>query len=94
MEHADRRGGSVSFQARKSLRAFKKTPQYKSMLKGLLERRETAAMSPMERRRLRLERLLAGSEMDRLRRGEPLSEFSGVLALPDPLDGLHEEVDE
>lgn len=94
MELADRRGSNAVLGARKSLRAFKRTPQYQSILKGFVERRETASMSDRERRRLRLERLLAGMELDRLQRGEPLSEFHGLLALPDPLNGLRDEEDE
>jgi hypothetical protein len=51
-------------------------------------------MSETERRRLRLERLLAGMELDRLQRGERLSEFKGLMSLPDPLNGMCDEEDE
>lgn len=94
MELADARGGGVSFHARKSLRAFKKTPQYRALLKSVLERRELPAMSPLERRRLRLERLMASQELDLLQQGHLLSEFTGVVALPDRLEGLLEGADE
>ena len=70
MELADARGGGVSFHARKSLRAFKKTPQYRALLRSLVERRETPSMSSLERRRLRLDRLMATQELDSLQRGE------------------------
>lgn len=94
MELADARGGSVRLYARKSLRAFKKTPQYRALLKSVLERRESPAMSPLERRRLRLERLMASQELDLLQQGQSLSEFTGVVALPDPMAGLLEGADE
>ena len=87
METADC-ASRVSVPVRKSLRAFKQTPEYRALLTSVIERRETAAMTATERRRLRLDRVLAHMELDRLRRGEQLSEFEGVLALRDPLHGL------
>lgn len=93
MEYADKRG-SATIGARKSLRAFKQTPNYKALLEGILSRRETTTMTVMEKRRLRLDRVLAGFELEKLKSGEPLSEYAGVMALHDPARGLGLEVDE
>ena len=93
MEYADQRG-RATVGARKSLRAFKQTPNYKALLEDILSRRETATMTAMEKRRLRLDRVLAGLELEKVRRGEPLSEYTGILALHDPLRGLGLEVEE
>lgn len=94
METADC-ASRASFHARSSLRSFKRTRQYRDLLTSVMARKETAAMTDLERRRLRLERLLAGEELERLQRGERLSEFAGLLALPDTLrELLPEGVDE
>ncbi|GKS58192.1 hypothetical protein YTPLAS18_17190 [Nitrospira sp.] len=86
METATQSRAHVS--TRKSLRAFKKTPQYRAMLTSAIERRETSAMSDREKRRVRLDRITARLELDALERGENPSEFHGLLALLDPLHGL------
>lgn len=93
MEYADSRG-SAAVGVRKSLRAFKQSPAYRQLLEGLVLRKETATMADIERRRLRLDKVLAGLELERLKAGEPLSEFQGVVALRDSLAGLIEEVGE
>ncbi len=93
MEYADKRG-RVTNGARTSLRAFKRTPNYKALLEDILSRRENATMTAMEKRRLRLDRVLAGLELEKVQRGEPLSEYTGILALHDPLRGLIEGVEE
>jgi hypothetical protein len=87
METADQ-ASRAFLPARKSLRNFKRTPQYRALLTSVMARRESPSMTATERRRLRLDRVLASHEWDLLQRGEPLSEFSGVIALPDPLRGL------
>jgi hypothetical protein len=94
MEIADRRSGSSSPSIRKSLRAHKQSPEYRQMLEQIVQRRETNAMTSFERRRLRLDRVVAGLEIEKLKRGDPLSEFTGIMSLHDPLRGLIAEVEE
>lgn len=94
MEIADRRASGASPGARRSLRAFKQSPQYRAMLENTLARKETASMSSQECRRIRLDRVLADLELDKLKRGETLNEFTGVLAINDPLRFMLHEVDE
>jgi hypothetical protein len=89
MEYADKRG-SATIGARKSLRAFKQTPHYEALLKELVARRETASMTNVEKRRVRLDRTIAELELKKLRRGETLTEFAGILELYDPMRGLIE----
>ena len=60
MEIADRRDSGASPGARKSLRSFKRGPDYKALLEGILSRRESATMTSLERRRLRLDRFWLG----------------------------------
>ena len=90
MEYADARGSST-IGARKSLRAFKRSPRYKALLRDLVSRRETPEMPDRERRRLRLDRITAQLELDKLEKGESPSEYDGLMALRDPLRGLHDE---
>lgn len=89
METADLRG-YTDIGVRKSLREFKRSPKYKAFLESILSSRETATMTALERRRLRLDRVIAGFELEKLKRGKPLSEYAGVLMLRDPLKGLLE----
>jgi hypothetical protein len=75
--------------ARKSLHAFKRTPAYQSLLREAIRKadeREPHATGT-EKRRLRLERLEASLELERLAAGEKLDEYSGLLSMPDPLRG-------
>ena len=90
MEYADKRGAGASVGVRKSLRHFKSTPAYRDMLKRTAERRETPSMTDIERRRLRLDSIIAREELEQLKRGKSLSEFCGLLTLRDPMDGLHD----
>lgn len=94
MEIADLRSGSSSPSIRRSLRAHKETPQYRALLERIVQQRETADMSNTQKRRLRLDRVLAGLELEKVQRGEPLSEYAGIMALHDPARGLGMEVDE
>jgi hypothetical protein len=94
METADARSSSSSPSVRKSLRAHKRTPQYRALLEQIVQQRETAAMSSMQKRRLRLDKVLAGLEIEQLKRGEALTAYTGIMALHDPLRGLLTEVEE
>ena len=94
MEKADLRGGSSSPSVRRSLRAHKASPQYRALLEQTVRGRETASMSGMQKRRLRLDRVLAGIELEKLNRGETLDEFTGIMALRDPIQGLGLELEE
>ncbi len=87
METTDRSATAPS-EARKSLRAFKASPGYRKLLERVTAQQETRDMNPLERRRLRLDRLTAELELQRLKAGEAPSEFTGLVALPDSLKHL------
>ena len=87
-QHFELSGGVRSaLNARASLKSFKRTPKYASMLKAAIAAGREQRGTPDEQRRARLSKLEAELELEYLRRGEPLSEFSGLLRLPDPLEG-------
>ena len=77
-------------EARASLRRFKKTPAYTALLKRTiaesvqLEKRATTRTGKC---RARLDRMTAELELAQLVAGGRADEFSGLLALPDPLKG-------
>ena len=73
--------------ARASLKVFKQTPNYKAMLQAAIAAGREKRGTPAEQRRTRLSKLEAEVELQYLQRGEPLSEFFGLLRLPDPLEG-------
>lgn len=87
METTDR-SATAPAEARKSLRAFKASPGYIGILKRVTAQQEAPGMKPLERRRLRLDRLTAALELDRLSAGEQPSEFTGLMTLPDSLKNL------
>lgn len=81
------RSVSTRLEARNSLRRFKQTPAYRQMLKTTiskstkLEKRGTEH----EKRLARLDRLQASLELEHLTTGGQADEFTGLMALPDPL---------
>ena len=87
METTDR-SATAPAEARKSLRAFKTSPGYLTLLKRVAAQQEIPGMKPLERRRLRLDRLTAALELELLRAGEQPSEFTGLVTLPDSLKNL------
>ena len=87
------RSVSTRHEARNSLRRFKQTPAYRQMLKATISdrtKRETRAGNEHERRTARLEKFEASLELEKLASGEVLDEFTGLMALPDPLKKGHE----
>lgn len=81
------RSVSTRLEARNSLRRFKGTAEYRRMLKTTIAdsaKRETSG-TEAERRRAKLDRLQANLELETLTTGGKPDEFSGLLALPDPL---------
>jgi hypothetical protein len=78
----------ASYPARRSLRKFKRTEEYRRMLRAFianLPEKERRASSATEKCRLRLAKRDAESELAQLQKGETLSEFEGLLHLPDAL---------
>ena len=81
-------GGARSIMnARESLRRFKRTPRYRELLQQAMREAKKGGGVPTEQRRAKFAGLEAELELQRIRTGEPLTEFSGLLRLPDPLEG-------
>lgn len=81
------RSVSTRLEARSSLRRFKGTAEYRQMLKTTItdSTKREARGTDAERRRARLDRMQATLELETLTAGGAPDEFTGLLALPDPL---------
>lgn len=82
------RSVSTRLEARNSLRRHKATSDYKKLLKTTISdsaKLEAQAGNEHEKRTVRLDRFNASLEVEKLAAGIALDEFSGLLALPDPL---------
>lgn len=70
------------------MRRFKGTAAYRQMLKTTIAdstKREARGGTDAERRRAKLDRLQASLELETLTAGGAPDEFTGLMALPDPL---------
>ncbi|MDC8450813.1 MAG: hypothetical protein LV473_21010 [Nitrospira sp.] len=88
METADQEIKRSLPSVRMSLRRFKRTPDYRALLENILSQKELPSMGSLERRRLRLDRVDAALELAKIKRGEELGEFDGLMYLPDSLRGF------